>query len=355
MNAYLRNQVAAVFLLLPVVTAMVALPAVATAQTAAPDLRSLHISSDGGLSAGAELGFTVEGSTRAQTSVRIDGVNRTIALRETSTGVYAGTYTITRQDNILQSTPIRVTMQSGNRSTVANYTFPVGMANTPSVPSAESKQPPVERLKINRFTAVPVDSVEPGAELRFSVNGMPGGSAEVEIPGVAKRVALREVRTGVYEGAYTIRKQDKPVASRPLVAVLWQGEQSVSTKLAQPWVKAAEPVAAAAAAVVVRNMLPRAGSTITASTSVPVSGTFYDKSGAGVDPKSVRFLVSGRNVTAGSKITPQSFSYRANLKPGRHTVDVTAEDKAGNVVRKSWSFKVVAASSKAAASQRCEP
>jgi hypothetical protein len=54
MNAYLRNQVAAVFLLLPVVTAMVALPTAATSQTAAPDLRSLHISSDGGLSAGAE-------------------------------------------------------------------------------------------------------------------------------------------------------------------------------------------------------------------------------------------------------------------------------------------------------------
>lgn len=354
MNAYLRNQVATVFLLLPVATAMVALPTAATAQTAAPDLRSLHISSDGGLSPGAELGFTVEGSTRAQTSLRIDSVNRTIALKETSSGVYAGTYTITRQDTILQTTPIRVTMQSGNRSTVANYTFPVGMASPPSTPSVELKQPPVERLKIDRFTVVPVDSVEPGAELRFAVNGMPGGSAEVEVPGVTKHVLLREVRTGVYEGAYTIRKQDKPEASRPLVAILWQGEQSVSAKLSQPWVKAAEP---AAAAVVVRNMLPRDGSTITASTSVPVSGTFYDKSGAGVDPKSVRFLVSGRNVTAGSKITSQSFSYRANLKPGRHTVDVTAEDKAGNVLRKSWSFKVVAAKAAAAnrPSQRCEP
>lgn len=329
MNAYLRNQVAAIFLSLPAVTAMVALPTAAMAQTATPEVRSLQISSDAGLSAGAELGFTVEGTPRAQTVIHIDGVNREIALKETSRGVYTGTYTIMRQDRLSQSSQIRANMQAGNRNVVANYTFPAGMA---TVPQADLVQP--ERLNIERFTVVPIEKVEPGAELRFSMNGMPGGTAEVEIPGVANRVPMREVRPGVYEGAYTIRRQDNPTASRPIVATLWQGERSVKSSLTKSWVIDAKPP-------IVRNMLPREGATVTDRASIPVSAAFDDKGGKGVNPKSVRILVSGRNVTAGSKITSHLVSYRANLQPGRHTVDVTAEDRAGNAVRKTWSFNVV--------------
>lgn len=345
MNAYLRNQVAAVFLLLPVATAMVALPTAAMAQTAAPELRSLHISSDGGLSAGAELGFTVEGSARAQTSIRIDGVNRDIALKETSRGVYTGNYTIMRQDALSQTSPIRVTMQAGNRSTVANYTFPSGMANPPV---ADLVQP--EKLKIERFTVVPLDKIEPGAELRFSMTGMRGGSAEVEIPGVVNHIPMREVRPGVYEGAYTIRRQDNLAnltPAHPIVATLWQGEESVKTKLTQGLITDAQPP-------LIRNVSPREGATLTA-TSVPISGAFDETGGAGVDLKSVRIVVSGRNVTAGSKITAQLFNYRADLKPGRHTVDVTAKDRAGNAVRKSWSFSVAApAARRSRDSQSCD-
>jgi hypothetical protein len=73
-----------------------------------------------------------------------------------------------------------------------------------------------------------------------------------------------------------------------------------------------------------------------------ISGTFDDAGGVGVDPRSVRIMLSGRNVTAQSDITPQHFNYRADLPAGRHTVDVTASDMAGNGVRRSWSFDVAA-------------
>ncbi len=347
MNAYLRNHMAAVFLSLPVATAMVALPTAVMAQTDAPELRSLKVSSDNGLSAGAELGFTVEGTARAKSHVRIDGVNRDIILKETARGVYTGTYTILSQDRILQTSPIRAIVQAGNRNVVANYIFPVGMATAP-VPLAdpvkakikekekEKTKVKTEKLRIDRFTVDPVAKLEPGAELHFSLNGMPGGTADVAIPGIAKKVSMNEVSPGVYAATYTLRKQDKPKSTSTMVATLSQGDKSVRAKPGK--VKAGDAKAAATKVPMVLNMQPLQGSSTPRRAIIPISASFEAK--GGVNPKSVHILVSGRDVTAGSKITSDAFTYRANLKPGRHMVDVTAADVSGNKVRKTWTFNV---------------
>lgn len=360
MNACLRNHMAAVFLSLPIATAMVALPTAVMAQTDAPELRSLKVSSDGGLSAGAELGFTVEGTARAKSHVRIDGINRDIILKETARGVYTGTYTILSQDRISPTSPIRAVVQAGNRNVVANYTFPVGMAAVSQpladpvnvkVAAKEKARTKPEKLRIDRFTVEPVAKLEPGAELHFSLNGMPGGTAEVEIPGIVKKVAMSEVSPGVYEATYTLRKQDKPKSASPMVAVLTQGDQSVRAKPTK--VKAGEAKAVNAKTPLVLNMQPLQGSNTPRRDIIPISGSFEAK--GGVNPKSVRILVSGRDVTAGSKITSTTFSYRANLKPGRHMVDVTAADASGNKVRKTWMFNVTEpATPGSTKAERCE-
>lgn len=334
MNAYIRNQVAALFILLPVATAMVALPTMAMAQPAAPELRSLQVTSDDGLRAGAELEFTVEGTPRAQTQLRIPGVQRNIVLKETERGVYTGSYTVKRQDRISPANPIRATLRVRNRTIAANYSFPAGMANPPVAAPLPVPVPPVAVLKIERFTVAPIDRIEPGAELRFSLNGPPGGSAEFDIPGVVDHVPMREVRPGVYEGAYTLRRLDNLTPSRPIVATLRVGDRSVKASLTQPLTADAKPP-------VIRNMSPRDGEAIVDRTAISVSGTFDDAGGVGVDPKSVRILLSGRNVTAESDITAQFFTYRAIMQPGRYTVDVSARDLAGNAVRKTWGFDVV--------------
>ena len=332
MNVYIRNQVAALFILLPVATAMVAFPTMAMAQPASPELRSLQVTSDDGLRAGAELEFTVEGTPRAQTQLRIPGVQRNIVLKEAERGIYTGSYTIKRQDRISPANPIRATLRVCNRTIAANYSFPAGMANPPV--AAPVPVPPVAVLKIERFTVAPIDKIEPGAELRFSLNGPPGGSAEFDIPGVVDHVPMREVRPSVYEGAYTLRRLDNLTPSRPIVATLRMGDRSVKASLTQPLTADAKPP-------VIRNMSPRDGEAIVDRTNISVSGTFDDAGGVGVDPKSVRILLSGRNVTADSDITAQFFTYRANMQPGRYTVDVSARDLAGNAVRKTWGFDVV--------------
>lgn len=327
-KAQLRTQVAALFLMLPVAAALSVLPTAAIAQPAAAELRSLQVTSDDGLNAGSEIKFTVEGPPRGNAHIRIEGVNRNIVLKEVSRGVYSGSYTVKRQDRIREGGAIRATLRLNNRSIVSNYNVPAGLGR-PAVTAA----PPTE-LKIDRFSMAPIDRVEPGAELRFTINGMPGAVAEVDIPGVASNVPMREVRPGVYEGAYTLKRLDKLTPSRPMVATLRAGDRSVTLALTQALTADAKPP-------VIQNMAPRDGEAVMDGRAVTVSGTFDDAGGVGVDPATVRIMLSGRNITADSQITPLFFSYRADLPLGRYTVDVTARDLAGNAVRKTWNFDVV--------------
>lgn len=335
MKKQIRNQVAAFFLLLPAATVLLAVPGIAAAQPAKPELRSLQVATDDGLRPGARLEFTVEGSPRGQVSLTVRGAPRTIVLKETARGIYAGSYTVRRQDRITESSAIRATLKVRNRSIATNYTFPAGIA------SQGVAVAPVG-LKIDRFTVAPVDKLEPGAELRFTLNGAPGGTAEFDIPGVINNVAMREVRPGVYEGGYTIRRLDNLAPSRPVVATLRIAGRAVTSTLTQPLIADARPP-------VIRNMSPRDGESVTRSATTSVSGTFDDAGGVGVDPKSVRIMLAGRDVTAAAQITPQFFTYRADLPAGRYAADVTARDMVGNAVRQTWSFDVASAVSAAPA------
>ncbi len=330
MKTNLRSHIAAIFLLLPAVSVMLALPVSALAQPAQPELRSMQVATDDGLKPGARLDFTVEGSARGQASLTLRGAPRTIALKETLRGVYTGSYTIRRQDRITESSPVRATLKLRNRNVVANYSLPAGIA------SGGVAAAPTSGLKIDRFSVAPIDKLEPGAELRFTLNGMPGGTAEFDIPGVVSNVPMREVRPGVYEGAYTIRRLDNLAPSKPAVATLRAGNQAVTSTLAQSLMADAKPP-------VIRNLSPRNGESVARGAATSVSGTFDDAGGVGVDTKTVKVLLAGRDITAATQITPQFFTYRADLPAGRYAVDVSARDLAGNAVRQTWSFDVAAA------------
>lgn len=328
MKTKLRNHVAALFLLAPVGVAFTALPTAALAQPATPEVQSLEVTSDHGVAPGSRLRFRMEGTPRAQASIRIRGVETRIPLREVERGVYVGRYVVTRADRIEDQAPIRAILRHGNRTTTASYTIPPGMANVAVAPV------PPQPLRIERFNVAKGERLEPGAELKFTLDGMPGAAASVDIAGVNNNVPLREVRPGHYEGTYTIRRADNPNSFGQVVATLRAGDRTVTANLAQPL---AGPDARPPA---IANLSPREGENVPAGSPTVVSGDFNDRDGSGVDPASVRIIVSGRNVTGDARVTPESFTYRASLPPGRHTVDVTAKDRAGNAVRRSWNFEV---------------
>ena len=343
----LRNRVVAlsfpIFGLLPVAAVVMGASVSAMAQQNL-EISSLQVSSDGGFAAGSDLQFNVEATPRAQISIRIQGLQRNIALKETSRGVYTAEYTVKRQDRITSSSQIRATARLRNQSATSNYSFPTGFAGAPAVvtPPPVAAVPPPLVLKIDRFAVAPVEKIEPGAELRFMLAGMTGAVASFGIPGVVDNVPMRETRPGVYEGSYTIRRLDNLAPSRPIVATLRMGDKAVTSSLSQPLTTDAK-------APVISNLSPREGEQLVGNTTTSVSASFDDGGGVGVDPRSVRILLAGRNVTAESNITAQFFSYRADLPAGRYTVDVSAKDMVGNTVNKVWNFEIAGAAAAAAA------
>ena len=272
MTKQIRHHVAALFLLLPAAAALVAVPGTVIAQPSQPELRSLQVVTDDGLRAGAELQFTVEATPRGRVQLNLAGVPRSIVLQETERGVYTGSYTLRLQDRLREGSAVRATLKVRNRTITNNSALPadIGGRNVAVAP------PP--GLKIDRFSVAPIDKMEPGAELRFTLNGAPGGRADFDIPGVIDNVPMREVSPGVYEGAYTIRRMDNLAPSRPAVATLRVGDRTVSSTLTQPLIADAKPP-------VIRHVSPRDGETVPRSAATSVSGTFDDVGGVGVDPR----------------------------------------------------------------------
>lgn len=334
MNKHLRNHVASVFLLAPCTMAILAAPTMAFAQNASPEVRSLQVRSDGEIEPGARLTFRVVGTPRANATIRIRGLRERIELGEVSRGVYVGRYRVQPGDRIENGSEVRAILRANNRSGSAEYT----LGEVLSSPVAVAPAPPPAPPRIERFSLAPIDRIEPGAELRLTLDGFPGATVRVDLPGIEPHVALREIRPGHYEGSYTLRRIDKLNLSRPMVATLRVGERVDTATLA---IQVAQPSGDNRPPNVV-NLSPREGEVVAGGPAIQISANFEDRGGSGIDPATVRINLSGRNVTGDAQVTPNAFNLRAQLPPGRHTVDITARDRAGNAVRKTWSFDVAA-------------
>ena len=287
---------------------------------------------------GSDIDFTLEGTARGKASVRISGINKTIALREVDPGVYEGTYTLSRRDKLSATPTARATLRVRNSSVVATQSL---VGNSPPVaaaaPAAQPAVAPPVPLAIERFGVTPVARIEPGAELRFVTFGTPGARATFTIDGVVQNVTMAEVRPGRYEGAYTIRRNDNFPPSLNITSALEGNGQVARSRLNQALLVDAQPPT-------IRNLAPTNNETVTGN-PITVSATFDDRGGVGVDPKSVKILIGGQDVTRNASITPQFITWRGDLQPGSWPVQVTAADNVGNTVRQDWLFNVASAQS----------
>ena len=105
MKKQFRNYVTSAMLLLPAAVVGLAAPMSAMAQPATPEVQSLESNADAGLQPGSLLRFRLIGTPRVQASVRIRGIRDSIAMRETSPGVYVGRYILKRTDRALGPLP----------------------------------------------------------------------------------------------------------------------------------------------------------------------------------------------------------------------------------------------------------
>lgn len=214
-----------------------------------PAIDAFYVDPSNQVSAGTELTFTVEGTPKGQASVKLSGIPKTIPLKEVDRGTYEGSYTIRSRDRLGTNPTVRATLRARGRATTTELALAGGAAPAaaaPATPAAAAPATPAATApaappKIERFTMAPVSKMEPGADLRFSLSGTPGAKASFSIERVVRDAPMREVKSGQYEGRYTIRQRDNFSSTLNAVGTLESGGQSVGMRLEQAL--AGQPVA----------------------------------------------------------------------------------------------------------------
>jgi hypothetical protein len=199
----------------PGVMAVLLLGALLTwAQAAAPP-EIMHFEAEpvDALVPGTELTFRLEGTPKANATVAISGLKRPIPLREIEVGVYEGRYTIRQADTLPRHPVVRATLRQGTLATTTQLAQLLGSV-TPA---------PTRASTIQRFTMTP-ERIEPGTELVLTLEGTPRGKASFTIDKITRAVAMAEIQPGVYEGRYTVRRQDRFAAADVSAALEAQGQ-----------------------------------------------------------------------------------------------------------------------------------
>ena len=200
-----------------------------TRPAAAPVIEGLEVNADAGLNPGSTLEFTVRGTPNSIARVQVTGSSVSVPLKESRPGVYTGNYTVRKTERgLAPSALIRADLTHNGRTVNSNFSFPPSFAmlaaNTPGTASAP---------RVDRFTLAPVDRLDPGTELKFSLEGTPRAQASIQVPGLPMTLPMQEERPGRYTASYTLRKADK-VAPGPVVATLRTGERLTTSQLTIP-------------------------------------------------------------------------------------------------------------------------
>jgi outer membrane lipoprotein SlyB len=179
---------------------------------------------------GNELMFTLYGSPGGTAAVQIGGATGGVLLVETEAGVYEGSYTIRKRDRITAASTATVNLRLGNRviSTILDEPL-IGSASARRAAAAASAAAP----KIDRFDVDPPAHLVAGEELILTLSGSPGGKASAKIAGVKGKLVMNEIRTGVYEGTYTIKHRDRIAANAAVIGTLRVGKHKTRVVLGQ--------------------------------------------------------------------------------------------------------------------------
>jgi hypothetical protein len=189
-------------------------------------------------------------------------------------------------------------------------------------------------LEITSFTADREGYLRGGGQMTFTLEGTPGAKATLQIPGVTQEIEMTEVSPGRYQARVTAPTNALTVNKAAAIARLRIGS---SERLIQ----APGPVSVDTESPKILENSPAPNSR-TSSTQPNITVSFDDGSGSGIATDRVRITLDGRDVTSDASVTNTFLAYRppTALPPGKHEVVVTAEDRAGNPVSRTWAFNV---------------
>jgi hypothetical protein len=192
--------------------------------------------------------------------------------------------------------------------------------------------PAVETLRIDNVEVSPAGKLAAGDVLTVRAFGSANALASFSIREGVQQVPMDERRDGVYEGSYTVRKNDNIGRTRVAVSLTKDGAQAASKQSRNELMIDALPPE-----ILVE---PRANSTAeSAQPNVVVK--FSDGHGSGVDVTSVHLLVNGQDVTAQAIVDNGMIAYKPTQPmTGSVSAGIKVADKCGNAVDYSWNFRI---------------
>ena len=210
--------------------------ALAQQRYAAPTITGFDVKQVERLSPGSEMVFTLYGTPGADARINIDGINGQYLLPEVEPGVYVGSYTIRSYDRLSATSMVTGNLRLGNEvaTAVLDESLLAGApwrSQSGSVPSGLAP-------RIERFTVAPINRIEPGSELYFTLAGTPGGKASVRVNGMQGKIFLDETTAGNYQGSYTIKTRDRIAPDSRVTANLRAGNREINAVLGEPLVAA---------------------------------------------------------------------------------------------------------------------
>ncbi len=187
---------------------------------------------------------------------------------------------------------------------------------------------------INSFTVRASRWLRAGDAVETRLEGTPGGQAAFRIPGLAEDVPMIERSPGHYDGQWHV-PDNTPMQLRSAAVI---GSLSAGGRAA-PLLQASDTVSVDAIPPRARDLAPEDG-TIVTDPRPSISAVFEDR-GSGIDRRSVRLLLNGRDVTDQATVTRDFISFKptAALGTGPHQVELQLADAAGNREARRWRFE----------------
>jgi hypothetical protein len=214
-----------------------------------------------------------------------------------------------------------------------------GILATPAAAQQRAEVAVAPAPGIERFVLRTHGRIEPGRELRFRLVGRPGGEAWVRVPGLQRRIELKEERPGVYEGFYTVRRRDNAQSFARAMGNLQHGAQRVVARVQVRGDDVDQPQARDERGPVIADLSPAPDQRVGGRNRMRITARVTDE-GSGVDPASVRLVLNGRDVTPELRMEGDEVQFRGFLARGHHTAELEVRDRAGNTTRRAWSFDV---------------
>lgn len=174
------------------------------------------------LSPGSELSFMLNGTPGASVRLRIAGATDEVQMYEGQPGAYSGAYTVRTRDRLTAASLVTALVTKDGQT--------VSVAMDQSLVQGARSPAPRTVARISDFTVTARDRLRPGDELEFALTGAPAGAARVQVQGVPATIVLTEVRRGVYEGRYTLRRGDRVTRDLDATAFLVVNKQETSQR-----------------------------------------------------------------------------------------------------------------------------